>query len=92
MIKTKKARMINIDDNFHAAITYAKKIYLEGKVFIYPTDTIYGFGANPFNEESIARINNIKQREIGKMFILLISDSRNFKNMQILNVKSILIS
>ncbi len=74
MIKTKKAEKINIDDDFKASISYAKKIYLEGKVFIYPTDTIYGFGANPFNEESIARINDIKQREIGKMFILLVSD------------------
>ncbi len=74
MIKINKAEMINIDDNIQASVTYAKKIYLEGKVFIYPTDTIYGFGANPFNEESIARINDIKRREIGKMFILLISD------------------
>ena len=74
MIKTKQVKKINIDDNFNAAISYAKKIYLEGKVFIYPTDTIYGFGANPFNQDSIKRINVIKQRELGKMFILLISD------------------
>ncbi len=74
MINIKKAEMINIDENIHAAVAHAKKIFLEGKVFIYPTDTIYGFGANPFNEESINRINEIKRREIGKMFILLISD------------------
>jgi len=74
MIKIKKAKMINIDDNFNASIAYAKKNYLEGKVFIYPTDTIYGFGANPFNQDSLNRINEIKQRELGKMFILLISD------------------
>jgi L-threonylcarbamoyladenylate synthase len=74
MIKVKKAELINIDDDIEKAVNYAKKIFLEGKIFIYPTDTIYGFGANPFNGDAIDRINEIKRREMGKMFILLISD------------------
>lgn len=74
MIKVKKAELINIDDDIEEAVNYAKKIFLEGKIFIYPTDTIYGFGANPFNGDAIDRINEIKRREMGKMFILLISD------------------
>ena len=39
--------IINIDLDFDAAVKKASKIYFEGGVFIYPTDTIYGFGANP---------------------------------------------
>ncbi len=74
MFKIKKAEKINIDDKFDEAIDYAKKIFLEGKVFVYPTDTIYGFGTNPFNEDSINRISDIKNRELGKMYILLIYD------------------
>ena len=73
MIKIKDAEKIYIDEDFKSAVQKAKKIYLEGKVFIYPTDTIYGFGANPFNEEAVKRIDDIKRRESGKMYILLIN-------------------
>ncbi len=74
MIKVKKAELINIDEGMNEAVNVASKIFLEGKVFVYPTDTIYGFGANPFNENALGRINEIKEREMGKMYILLISD------------------
>ncbi len=66
------AEMINIDKKLDAAITRAKKYYLEGTVFIYPTDTIYGFGANPFNEDAVKRIDTIKGRRDSKPYILLI--------------------
>ena len=77
MIKIKDAEMINIDEDFELALQKAKKLYLEGSVFIYPTDTIYGFGANPFNEDAVKRIDEIKQREPGKMYILLINSIEN---------------
>lgn len=75
MIKT--GEMINIDTEFHIALKQASKVYFEGGVFIYPTDTIYGFGANPFNEEAVNRINEIKGREAGKWYILLIDGINN---------------
>ena len=74
MEKSKAAKLINIDTHFEESINLAKKIYFEGKVFIYPTDTIYGFGANPFNEEAVEKVDEIKGRELGKMYILLIGD------------------
>jgi L-threonylcarbamoyladenylate synthase len=67
-------KLINIDSDIDVAVQHAGKIYFEGGVFIYPTDTIYGFGANPFNEDSINRVNKIKGRESGKLYILLIKD------------------
>src|ERR1035437_714443 len=70
----KSGKLINIDADINIAVKQASKIYFEGGVFIYPTDTIYGFGANPFNEDSIKRVNKIKSRESGKLFILLIKD------------------
>jgi L-threonylcarbamoyladenylate synthase len=73
----KDAELINIDENLDFAVDKAEKIYLGGEVFIYPTDTIYGFGANPFNEEAVSRINGIKGREDGKMYILLIDAIEN---------------
>ncbi|SRR5690606_21856418 len=76
-MKVKDAEMINIDESFDEALSLAEKLYLKGSVFIYPTDTIYGFGANPFNEEAVANINQIKGRPLGKLYILLIDSIEN---------------
>ncbi len=40
-----------------------KEMVLSGKVFIYPTDTIYGIGCNALLDESILRIREAKERE-----------------------------
>jgi len=34
----------------------------EGKIFIYPTDTIYGIGCDATNEESVQKIRELKGR------------------------------
>ena len=34
-----------------------------GGIVIFPTDTIYGIGCNPYNEESVDRIYKIKKRD-----------------------------
>ena len=74
MSKEKTAKFINIDTNLEDSINTAKKIYFEGKVFVYPTDTIYGFGANPFNDQAVERVNMIKGRDLRKMYILLVNN------------------
>jgi len=35
-----------------------------GKIFIYPTDTIYGIGGDATNADSVKKIREIKQRDI----------------------------
>lgn len=41
---------------------YIKEI-LNGKIFIYPTDTIYGIGCNATLDKPIQKINQIKNRK-----------------------------
>ena len=43
-----------------------KKQILKGKIFIYPTDTIYGLGCNALNKKSVLRIKEIKKRDFNK--------------------------
>jgi L-threonylcarbamoyladenylate synthase len=71
------SQIINIDTQFNEALAIAKKIFLSGGIFIYPTDTIYGVGANPFNEEAVKKVNAVKERDIAKMYILLINNLEN---------------
>ncbi|MEI6058536.1 MAG: L-threonylcarbamoyladenylate synthase [archaeon] len=39
---------------------------IEGNVFIYPTDTIYGLGCDATNRDSVARLKAIKGRDADK--------------------------
>ena len=45
------------------AIEKAKQTILEGGLLVYPTDTIYGFGVDATNADSIKRLNTLKNRE-----------------------------
>jgi L-threonylcarbamoyladenylate synthase len=38
----------------------AARIVAMGGVIVYPTDTVYGLGCNPFNEDAVRRIFEIK--------------------------------
>ncbi len=40
----------------------ASKIVLNGGIVIFPTDTVYGLGCDPFNNISVERIFTIKKR------------------------------
>jgi len=45
-----------------ADISAAIKALKEGKVIIYPTDTLYGLGADIFSETAIRKVFEIKKR------------------------------
>lgn len=40
-----------------------KKAILAGKIFIYPTDTVYGIGCSALNREAVEKIREIKKRD-----------------------------
>ncbi len=42
------------------------KSILSGKIFIYPTDTIYGLGCNAEDEQAVEKIKQIKTRDRDK--------------------------
>lgn len=41
-----------------------------GAIFIYPTDTIYGLGCDATNEESVALIRRIKNKDVKPMSVI----------------------
>lgn len=72
--------IINIDENLDSALILAADLFHTGKIFIYPTDTIYGIGGNPFDKNVVQRIADIKGRDEKKHFIWLLSDFENLMN------------
>jgi L-threonylcarbamoyladenylate synthase len=49
----------------------ALQVLQEGGVIAYPTETVYGLGCDPRDEESVKRIFRIKKREAGKPVLLV---------------------
>ena len=80
MTEKKKSLLINIDERFEESIDIARELFLKGSIFIYPTDTIYGFGGNPFNETAIKKISEVKGKINWRRYIFLISDIEILKN------------
>ena len=75
-----KSLLINIDEHFDESISIANRLFLNGSIFIYPTDTIYGFGGNPFNEMAIKKISSVKGKDNWRRYIFLISDIEMLKS------------
>ena len=54
-----------------------QKLLKMGEWVLYPTDTIWGLGCDPNNEEAIEKINKIKHRLSDKNYILLVSEEKH---------------
>lgn len=52
----------------------------EGKVILYPTDTVWGIGCDATNSEKVLEIYRIKSRPTNKPFILLVSSLKMLKD------------
>jgi L-threonylcarbamoyladenylate synthase len=52
------------------------KILQKGGVIAFPTDTVYGLGADVFNTRAVERVYEIKNRPKNQQFPLLIADAK----------------
>ena len=51
-------------------IKKAAEIVKQGGLVIYPTDTVYGLGCDPFNKEAIQKVHSTKRRQNNPLPIL----------------------
>ena len=67
--------IINLDswNSYGKALDESLRAILAGEMIIYPTDTIYGIGANATDENAVRRINEAKGRE-NKPISIVVSD------------------
>ncbi|MDG3583602.1 L-threonylcarbamoyladenylate synthase [Galbibacter pacificus] len=60
----------------HEEIKKTLEALNQGKLILYPTDTVWGIGCDATNEEAIKKVYQLKQRDDSKALICLVSDLR----------------
>ncbi len=73
--------------NQEKGIKTAINILKNGGTIIYPTDTIYGLGANAFNPEAVKKVFEIKKRSFHKPISVCVSEIEDIKNIAHMNQK-----
>jgi len=63
-----------------ADISAAIKALKEGKVIIYPTDTLYGLGADIYSDSAIRKVFDIKKRPENMPLSIAVSNYDEIKN------------
>lgn len=70
-------------------IKLARQILKQGGIIIYPTDTLYGLGADIFNPKAVKKIFVIKGRNFNKPISIAVSDFRAITKLAVVNKKQI---
>ena len=53
------------------SIREAAATILKGGLVVYPTDTVYGLGCDPFDEEAVKKVADLKRRSKGNFPVLV---------------------
>lgn len=67
--KEGKPLKVNCDKE---GIKKASQVIGQGGIVVFPTDTVYGIGCNPYNKKSVKKIYEIKSRDFAKPFPVLV--------------------
>ena len=66
--------------DFEIEVNKCCELLKQGKVIIYPTDTIWGIGCDATNPVAIEKIYKVKERSKGKGLIVLVDSIEMLKN------------
>jgi len=72
VIKQKRIELILKVTCNKEGIEKASQIINQGGIVVFPTDTVYGIGCDPYNKDSVRKIYEIKSRNILKPFPVLV--------------------
>jgi len=77
-----RTRVIKIDNNNpqQKDIDEAISVLKKGGLVAFPTETVYGLGANSLNKKVVEKLYRVKKRPNDKNFTLLLDDVRNIDN------------
>ena len=64
---------------FDAEVRHAADVLREGGLILYPTDTVWGIGADARNAEAVSRIFELKRRADSKSMLALLDSVESLK-------------
>ncbi|MEW5989313.1 MAG: L-threonylcarbamoyladenylate synthase [Chloroflexota bacterium] len=67
-----KTKLLRADEP--EAVAEAADLLRHGHLVVFPTDTLYGVGADAFNEAAVDRLYQAKQRDLAKGIPILLAD------------------
>ena len=78
-----EAKVIEVSSNSpdESSVEFAAELIRDGRLVVFPTETVYGIGVNYFNEKALKRLYEIKERPLNKPFTLHIADTGMLKEM-----------
>jgi len=62
------------------AFSRCREVIHAGGVIVYPTDTLYGLGADPKNPDAVRKLFTIKCRQADQPILLLIKDANEVRD------------
>ena len=57
----------------------AAKLIKQGEIVVFPTETVYGIGANGLDEKAVRKLYEVKKRPLNKPISLLVSNMEMVK-------------
>ena len=57
----------------------AAELIKQGKIVVFPTETVYGIGANGLDEKAVRKLYEVKKRPLNKPISLLVSNMEMVK-------------
>ncbi|MEM4390011.1 MAG: L-threonylcarbamoyladenylate synthase [Candidatus Micrarchaeia archaeon] len=63
--------LCRLSESFEECMSRAKRVLARGGLIVYPTDTLYGIGANALDAEAVERVFLLKRREAKPISILV---------------------
>ena len=77
--------MIILDGKKEEDLIKCTEIIINGGIIVFPTDTIYGLGCDPYNEKSVEKIFRLKNRLLEKALPILSCDISHVEEIMILD-------
>ena len=78
--------MLKLDCKNKDHLIKCKEIIINGGTIVYPTDTIYGLGCDPYNKKAVEKVFKIKKRLMDKPLPILTFDIRSVEKIISLGV------
>ncbi|MCX7958616.1 MAG: L-threonylcarbamoyladenylate synthase, partial [Deltaproteobacteria bacterium] len=80
-----------LNEELICEIDFAARLIQDGKLVAFPTETVYGLGANAFNPYAVARIFEIKRRPSFDPLIVHIQDITQLSQITLVNDERVML-